>query len=217
MGCFVTSNENRTVITARSIPVNSPLSLSLSLSISTSRIDGVTPGIPDHHQYCDCERGQRRPFPFSTAEVTGQNAWLTKEHANTTLDRAHGRTALTAGSPTPGRRVTSALTRRRRHGRSCPGARVRWAALRGWASPTRAAILSSNTVCRCARPASAVTTGMAASPHQSNQGGGVSLSSQSHSRQPVDEWQSSQRHARVGHGCRPETSVCVTAAPVRPR
>ena len=133
MGCFVTSNENRTVITARSIPVNSPLSLSrararalalfrslslsvslslslplpLPLSLSTSRIDGVTPGIPDHHQYCDCERGQRRPFPFSTAEVTGQNAWLTKEHANTTLDRAHGRTALTAGSPTPGRRVTT--------------------------------------------------------------------------------------------------------------
>ena len=31
----------------------------------------------------------------------------------------------------PGRRATSALTTRRRHGRSYPGARVRWAALRG--------------------------------------------------------------------------------------
>ena len=30
-----------------------------------------------------------------------------------------------------GRRATSALTNRRRHGRSYPGARVRWAALRG--------------------------------------------------------------------------------------
>ena len=93
---------------------------------------------PEHTRSRQRARGVSTPErqPISTARAPPH----ARPGAKHSEGREGGSARVTAATPKKprytdagcsGRRATSALTNRRRHGRSYPGARVRWAALRG--------------------------------------------------------------------------------------